>query len=84
MLEDKHLAANIWAEAMNVVAYIQNKIPHSSMKLKTPFEAYFGHKPYVSNFIVFGSPAWARIPLDKRKSLQPQSIECMFIGYIEE
>ena len=54
------------------------------MKGKTPFEAYFGHKPDVSNFKVFGSTAWARIPLDKRKALQPQSIECVFIGYLEE
>ena len=54
------------------------------MKGKTPFEAYFGHKLNVSNFKVFGSTAWARILLDKRKYLQPQSIECLFIGYLEE
>ena len=84
MLKAKGLAANIWDEAMNAAAYIQNKVPHSSMKGKTPFEAYFGNKPYVSNFRVFGSTAWARIPLDKRKYLQPQSIECVFIGYPKE
>ena len=54
------------------------------MKLNTPFEAYFGHKPDVSNIWVFGSPAWARILLDKRRALQPQSIECLFIGYPNE
>ena len=54
------------------------------MKGKTPFEAYFGHKPDVSNLRVFGSTAWARIPLDKRRALQPQSIECLFIGYPDE
>ena len=53
MLEAKGLAANIWAEAKNISAYIQNRVPHSSMKGKTPFEAYFGHKPDVSNFRVF-------------------------------
>ena len=71
MMEAKGLAANIWDEEINFSAYIRNKVPHSSMKGKTPFEAYFGHKPDVSNFRVFGSTAWARIPLDKRKSLQP-------------
>ena len=54
------------------------------MKGNTPFESYFGHKPDVSNLRVFGSTAWARIPLDKRRDLQPQSIECMFIGYTNE
>ena len=35
----------------------------------------------MSNLRMFGSIAWARIPLDKRRDLKPQSIECMFIGY---
>ena len=59
MLESKKLAANLWAEPMHAVEYIHNKVPHSSMKGKTPFEAYFGHKPDVSNLRVFGSTAWA-------------------------
>ena len=84
MLESKKLAENLWVEAMHAVEYIQKKFTHSSMKWKTPFEAYFGHKPDVSNLQVFGYIAWARIPLDKRRALQPQSIECLFIGYPDE
>ena len=53
MLESKGLAANIWDEAMNIAAYIVNRVPHSSVKGKTPFEGYFGHKLDVSNFRVF-------------------------------
>jgi hypothetical protein len=30
-----------------------------------------------------GSRAWAHIPTDKRKALEPQSVECIFVGYIE-
>ena len=59
MLEAKGLAENLWDEAMNFSAHIHNRVPHSSMKGKTPFEAYFGHKLDVSNFRVFGSTAWA-------------------------
>ena len=84
MLESKKLAANLWAEVMNDAEYIQNRVPHSSMKGNTPFVAYFVHKPNVSNLRVFGSTAWARIPLDERRALQSQSIECMFISYIYE
>ena len=50
------------------------------------YKAHF--RPQISsnvlNLRVFGSTAWARIPLDKRRALQPQSIECMFIGYFDE
>ena len=38
----------------------------------------------MSNLQVFGSTAWARIPLDKRRALQPQSIECLFLRYPNE
>ena len=84
MLESKKLAVNLWDEAMHAAAYIQNRVPHSSVKGKTHFESYFGHNPDVSNLRVFGSTAWAQIPLDKRRALQPQRIECMFIGYPNE
>ena len=84
MLESKKLAANLWAEAMHATTYIQNRVPHSSMKGKTPFEAYFGHKSDMSNLRVFGSTAWAQILLDKRRALQLQSIECLFIRYPDE
>ena len=84
MLKSKKLVENLWDEAMHDIEYIHNRVPHSSVKGKTHFKAYFGHKPDVSNLRVFGSTAWARIPLDKRRDLQPQSIECLFIGYPNE
>ena len=67
MLESKGLATNIWDDSKNVSAYIHNRDSHSSVKGKTPFEYYTCHKPDVSNLRVFGSNAWARITIDKRK-----------------
>ena len=74
MIESKALATNIWAKAMNITGYIHNKVPHSSAKGKTHFEAYTDHNHDVSNLTVFGPTTWARIPLDKRKNLEPLSI----------
>ena len=50
----------------------------------TPYEAWFGQKPNVSNFRIFGTKAWARIPSEKRKALQPQIKECLMVGYSED
>ena len=71
MLESKGLAANIWDETMNVSTYINNIFSHSSFRDKSPFESNIGHKPDVSNLRVFGSTAWARILMDKRKYSKP-------------
>jgi hypothetical protein len=35
----------------------------------------------VAHFRIFGSHAWAQIPSEKRKALDPQRIECIFVGY---
>ena len=79
MLEAKGLVANLWAEAMNIFAHIQRIVPHFYMKGNTPLKSYFGHNMDVSNFKVLGSIAWAQILLDKRKYLQPKSIECFYL-----
>ena len=49
MLESKKLAANLWDESMHAIENIHNIFSHSFMKWNTPFKAYFGHKPDVSN-----------------------------------
>ena len=50
----------------------------------TPFEALHGHKPNVSHLRFFGSKAWAKIPLDKRKAFQAQISEWILLGYAED
>eukprot|EP00253_Pinus_taeda_P026310 PITA_26310 len=81
MLHAKSLPHKLWAEALNCANYIQNRSPHRSIKDQTCFEAWIGTKPEVTHFRVFGSRAWAKIPSEKRKDLDPQSIECIFVGY---
>ena len=50
----------------------------------TPFKALHGYKPNVSHLRLFGSKAWAKIPLDKRKAFQAQSSECILLVYAED
>ena len=82
MLEAKHLSTKLWDEAINCVAYVQNKVPHKALEEKTPFEAWSGHNTNVSHFKVFGSKAWDRIPLEKRKSLKHKRKESIMVGYV--
>jgi hypothetical protein len=73
MLHAKSLPQRLWVEALNCETYIQNISPHRYVKDKTPYEAWSGLKPEVTHFRIFGSRAWARIPSEKRKALDPQS-----------
>ena len=47
-------------------------------------EAWSKIKLDVSHFHVFGSEAWAHIPDEKQKSLQPKSEKCIFVGYSKD
>ena len=82
MIEENDLSHKIWDEEINCHAYIQNRAPHKSVDGKTPYEAWFGHKPNISYFRIFGSRAWARIPPEKRKALQPHIKEYIMVGYV--
>ena len=84
MIEVGELNPKLWAEAIICDSQIQNKSFHKSMKGMTPYEAWFGEKPDVSNFRIFRTKAWARIPSKKRKALQSQRNECLMVGYGEE
>jgi hypothetical protein len=64
--------------------YIVNCIPTKALKNITLKEAWTKIKPDVSHFRVFGSIAWAHIPDEKRKALQPKSEKCILVGYFED
>ena len=81
LLEPRDLPPYMWVEAMNCASYIHNRIPHKSVVGVNAFEALMRHKPNVSHPRVFVSKSWAKIPSDKRKSFQPQSSECILLGY---
>ena len=82
-MEDKTLPPKFWADAIKCASYIQNRVPHKYLYGITPFKSWIGHKPDVTHFRIFSSKAWARIPTKKRKALQPQSQECLFVRYYE-
>jgi hypothetical protein len=71
MIHAKSLRQILWVEALNCANYIQIISPHRYVKDKTPYEAWSGLKLEVTHFHIFGSRAWAMIPYEKRKALDP-------------
>ena len=84
LLQAKNIPPSLWEEVVNYASYLQNRVPHKSVVGGIPFEALHGHKPNVSHLRVFGSKAWAKIPIDKRNSFQGQSRECIMLGYADD
>ncbi|KAK3735648.1 hypothetical protein QZH41_001075 [Actinostola sp. cb2023] len=81
MLVQAKLPQKFWVEALNTAVYLHNRSPTRSLEGLTPYEAWTGSKPDVSNLKCFGCTAYAHIPKDERKKLDPKARKCVFLGY---
>ena len=85
MLSEAKLPPFFWGEALSTFVYVRNRLPTASLPSnKTPYEVAFGKKPSLQHLRVFGCRAYVMIQKDQRKSLQPHSMACIFLGYSEE
>ena len=73
----------LWAEATMTVVYVQNRLPHSALGLKTLEEMFTGKKLEVSHLKIFGCPVFIHIPKEKRNKLEPFGKKGIFVGYSE-
>ncbi|MCP4490581.1 MAG: DDE-type integrase/transposase/recombinase, partial [Gammaproteobacteria bacterium] len=81
MLGDSKMQKKFWAEALSTAVYLKNRSPSAAVDKKTPFEAYYGHKPGVKHLKAFGCAAYAHVPKDERKKLDSKANKCWFLGY---
>ena len=61
--------------------HVLNRSPSSALKDIIPYEAWFGRKPSVEHFRVFGCQAYVHVQKKKHTSLEPKSRRCIFLGY---
>ena len=83
MLSDAQLPEKFWAEAMLTAVFLKNRSSTSTVAGMTPYEAWNGCKPSLKELRVFGCSAYAHIPKDERKKLNPKAKQCIFLGYGE-
>ena len=83
MLQEAQLPSTYWGEALCTLVYVLNRIPSSAKPGTTPYEAWFGVKPNVSNLRIFGSLAYVHVQKDKRGPLGSHMEKCIFLGYPE-
>jgi hypothetical protein len=83
MLHDQDLPKFLWAEACNIVVYLQNRSPHRVLGNVTPEEAFTGKKPDISHLRIFGCVVYCHIPAEKRTKLDPTTEKGILVGYSE-
>ncbi|GKA04250.1 ribonuclease H-like domain-containing protein [Tanacetum coccineum] len=81
MLADSKLPTTFWAEAVNTVCYVHNRVlvvkPHN----KTPYELFRGRTPALSFMRPFGCHVTILNTLDYLGKFDGKSDEGFFVGY---
>jgi hypothetical protein len=80
MIHDQDLLMCLWAEVTMTIVYVQNRLSHSTLGLKTPEEMFTEKKPEVSHLKIFGCPVFLHIPKEKRNKLDPSGKKGIFVG----
>lgn len=83
MLSEADLPYTFWGEAVATANFIQNRVLTRTTNA-TPYELWYGIKPSVDKFHVFGSKCFVHIPTEKRRKLDSKATEMIFLGYDEK
>jgi hypothetical protein len=84
MLKDASLPDSYWANAVEYATHIHNVAPTRALSDSTPYEAWHGNLPDVSQFQNFGCIAHVLIPENKQQKLDGKTIKSTFIGYVKD
>nr|GEY16175.1 retrovirus-related Pol polyprotein from transposon TNT 1-94 [Tanacetum cinerariifolium] len=81
MLADSLLPIPFWAEAVNTVCYVQNKVLVTKPHNKTPYELLHGRTPSIGFMRPFGCPVTILNTIDSLGKFEGKVDEGFLIGY---
>jgi transposase InsO family protein len=80
ILTSVKLPVRLWGKAIMTVTYLKNRSPTTALDQITPYEAWHGKKPDLSNLHTFECIAYHHVKGARRK-LDDKSLKCQFLGY---
>jgi hypothetical protein len=75
------LTLQFWKDVVDIVIYLINRGPSSSLDGDIPEELWIGKKVNYSFIKTFGCEAYVHIDKENRTKLEEKSKKCTFIGY---
>ncbi|KAG6737098.1 hypothetical protein POTOM_059909 [Populus tomentosa] len=84
ILFEKKFARFLWAEVVNTLVYLLNRLPSKFVQSKPPLEAWSGVRPTAKHLKVFGSLCYFLVPSAKRGKLDERVEKGILVGYATE
>jgi len=81
LLKSKGVPGEFWGEAVTTAVYLLNRAPTSSLRGKTPYEAWYNRKPKVHHLHTFGCIAYVKQIGPGVSKLSDRSVPMVLMGY---
>ncbi|KAH9722865.1 Dipeptide epimerase [Citrus sinensis] len=81
--DDEFLSFCKQEEAAKTACYIVNRLPSTTIGLKTAMEMWIGKSADYSYLHAFGCPVYVMYNVQERAKLDPKSRRCIFLGYVD-
>ncbi|EKM57314.1 uncharacterized protein PHACADRAFT_194873 [Phanerochaete carnosa HHB-10118-sp] len=81
MLIAKNLPKFLWEDAVAYACFLKNQSPTRALGGKTPYEAFWGKVPNISDLHEFGSDVWVLRLETQQNKLEAKSEKFLFTGF---
>jgi hypothetical protein len=81
MLKSMGVPGLFWGEAVTTAVFVLNRAPTRALEDKTPYEAWYGHKPAVHFLRTFGCVTHVKVAGGHLRKLDDRSTPMVLIGY---
>jgi len=81
MLSSSKLPTSFWTEATSAAAYAKNRMTHSSLDNRVPEGIWTERPPSVKHLKVYGCLAYAHLPTQGRRKIDPRAVQCILVEY---
>ena len=83
VLTSAGLGSEFWSFALKYCVYIKNRLPHQYFDYeRTPFEAYTGRRPNMSNLRIFGAPVVTKRTGRRSSKLSDHTFSGYFLEFV--
>lgn len=76
-----NMSQGFWPYAVKNAVYLINRSPTTTLKNKTPFEAWTGKRPNIKHLRTFGETGYVHIPPETRKKWTKKARPCRLLGH---
>lgn len=83
LLTHASLPHSFWVEAFHTAVYLHNILPTKRLNFATPTFSLYGHHPTYDHLRTFRCMCYPNTSATQSHKLQPRSIKCVFLGYLE-